>query len=99
MLLNIETFFGRLHPLVVHLPIGFLLLGVFLSLLSLKEKYKAVFTAVPVTLLVGSITALFACVTGYVLSLKSDFDGEMLDNHMWAGIFTTVIQIAMQRII
>lgn len=91
MLLNIETFFGRLHPLIVHLPIGFLLLGVIFSLLSLKEKYKPLYAAVPVSLMVGSISALFACVTGYILSLKSDFDGEMLDNHMWAGIFTTAI--------
>ncbi len=91
MLLNIETFFGRFHPLIVHLPIGFLLLGIFFALLSLNEKYKALYNAVPVSLLVGSISAAFACITGYVLSLTGDFDVELLDDHMWAGIFTTVI--------
>lgn len=91
MLLNIETFFGRFHPLMVHLPIGFLLLAVFFALLSLKEKFKALYVAVPVSLLVGSISAAFACITGYVLSLSGDYDTEILDDHLWAGIFTTII--------
>jgi uncharacterized membrane protein len=93
MLLNIETFFGRFHPLVVHLPIGFLLLAVFFALLSLKEKYKGLHVAIPVSLLAGSISAAFACITGYVLSQSGDYDVEVLDDHMWAGILTTVVSL------
>ncbi len=91
MLLNIEIFFGRFHPLMVHLPIGFLLLAVFFALISLKEKYKGLYIAVPVSLLVGSISATFACINGYVLSLSGDYDAEILDDHLWAGIFTSII--------
>jgi hypothetical protein len=55
MLLNIGTFFGRFHPLIVHLPIGFLLLGVFFYLLSLRKKYERLYAAVPSSLLIGSL--------------------------------------------
>ncbi len=91
MLISIETFFGRFHPLIVHLPIGFLILAVFFSLISLMNKYKSLRIAVPVSLLMGSISAAFACITGYVLSFSGDYDAEVLDDHMWAGILTAII--------
>jgi uncharacterized membrane protein len=91
MLISIETFFGRFHPLIVHLPIGFLVLAVFLSLTSFIKKYRSLRIAVPFSLLIGSLSAAFACITGYVLSLDGDYDTEMLDDHMWAGILTTFI--------
>lgn len=91
MLLNLETFFGRFHPLIVHLPIGFLVLAVFFGAISLKTKYRQLRVAVSPTLLIGSLSALFACITGYVLSLSGDFDADILDDHFWAGITTTVI--------
>jgi uncharacterized membrane protein len=91
MLLNLETFFGRFHPLIVHLPIGFLLLAVFFAATSFKTKYRQLRAAVPPALLMGTLSAAFACITGYVLSLSGDFDAEVLDDHFWAGIITTVV--------
>jgi uncharacterized membrane protein len=91
MLISIETFFGRFHPLIVHLPIGFLVLAVFFSLISCMKRYKSLRIAVPFSLLIGSLSAVFACITGYVLSLGGDYDVEVLDDHMWAGILTAII--------
>jgi len=91
MLLNIETFFGRFHPLIVHLPIGFLLLGVFFYLLSLRKKYERLYAAVPASLLIGSLSAAFACITGYVLSLSGNYNEGALNNHLLLGIITTII--------
>ena len=91
MLISIETFFGRFHPLIVHLPIGFLVLAVFFSLISCIKKYGSLRIAVPFSLLIGSLSAAFACITGYVLSLSGDYDAEVLDDHMWAGILTAIL--------
>jgi len=91
MLLNIEIFFGRFHPLIVHLPIGFLLLAVFFSLLSQRKKYEGLRIAVPASLLIGSLSAAFACITGYVLSLNGNYDEETLNGHLRSGIITTII--------
>jgi uncharacterized membrane protein len=91
MLISIETFFGRFHPLIVHLPIGFLVLAVFFSLVSLLKKYRSLRIAVPFSLFIGSLSAAFACITGYVLSFSGDYDTEVLHDHKWAGIFTAII--------
>jgi uncharacterized membrane protein len=34
------TFIGRLHPLLVHLPIGILLLAILLEALSMRRNYS-----------------------------------------------------------
>ncbi len=90
-LLDIGLFFGRFHPLFVHLPIGFLLLAILFSLLSCFRKFRALRIAVPISLLIGSVSAAFASITGYVLSFSGDYDAGVMDNHMWAGIFTTIL--------
>lgn len=90
ILLNAELFFGHFHPLLVHLPIGFLLLAVLLEFAGYSERYKAIRIAVPFALLLGCISAAASCITGYILSLSGDYNTDILDTHMWAGIITTV---------
>ncbi|GAB1857551.1 ribonuclease inhibitor [Flavobacteriaceae bacterium MHTCC 0001] len=84
-------FLGRFHPLVVHLPIGFLMFAFFLELLGRKEKFKPVTAAIPVALCLGFGSAVVACILGYMLSLSGDYEEAMLDNHFWFGVLTTVI--------
>lgn len=80
------SFTGRFHPLLVHLPIGILLMGLLLQWLSRYKKFEGVRTAVPVTLLVGMFSALLSCITGYLLSLSGEYDKGTLNIHMWMGI-------------
>lgn len=84
-------FLGRFHPLVVHLPIGFLFFAFMLELLGRKKKYKALTSAVPLALLSGFVSAVLACVLGYMLSLSGDYDEGMLDSHFWFGVATTIL--------
>ena len=90
-LLDIPGFLGHLHPLVVHLPIGFLLLAMIFDLLSYRTKYASLKSAVPVTLFAGFISAIAACVFGYMLSLQGDYNEEIVSNHQYAGIALTII--------
>ena len=91
ILLDITTFLGHLHPLMVHLPIGFLILAVLFELLSYFKKYGYLHSAVPFTLLLGFIASVVAGVFGYLLSLTGDYDLEKLNNHMIAGIAVAII--------
>ncbi|WP_299552386.1 DUF2231 domain-containing protein [Seonamhaeicola sp.] len=84
-------FLGRFHPLVVHLPIGFLFFAFMLELLGRKKQYEALTSAVPLALLSGFVSAVLACVLGYMLSLSGDYEQGMLDSHFWFGIVTTVL--------
>jgi uncharacterized membrane protein len=79
-------FLGHFHPVVVHLPIGFLLVGLLLQWLSRKEKYASIKPAVAIVLLWGTIAANIACVTGYLLSISDDYDKKLVTWHMWVAI-------------
>ena len=86
MLLDITMFFGRMHPLVVHLPIGFLVLAALLDWASYWPKYKRVRAAVPLALLAGAVSAVVACGLGWLLSTTGDYAPILLDNHKYSGI-------------
>jgi len=90
-LLDIFTFSGHLHPLIVHLPIGFILLATLFNLLSYAKRFAYLKQAVPIALLIGFIAAVLACVFGYLLSLKGDYDVDALSKHKLSGISLTAI--------
>jgi uncharacterized membrane protein len=86
VLLTISEFIAHFHPLLVHLPIGILLIGILLQWFSRKEKYAVFRHAVPVVLLFGMIAAILSCITGYLLSVSDDYDKTMVGWHQWMGI-------------
>jgi len=91
ILLDIFTFFGRFHPLIVHLPIGFILLAIIFASLSHYKRYVFLSRAVPFTLLIGFVSAVTASMLGYMLSLTGDYDGLTLKNHMLGAISLTLL--------
>jgi uncharacterized membrane protein len=88
-------FLGHFHPLLVHLPIGILLIGLLLQFLARKKKYYMLQYAIPVTLLTGAITGLVSCITGYLLSISDDYDKSLVSWHMWMGIATTLVALIL----
>lgn len=91
ILIDIFSYLGRMHPLVVHLPIGFLVLAAIFDLLTYKSKYAFLKPAVPLTLLLGGISATIACVMGWLLSQTGDYDYLILRNHKYTGISVAVV--------
>ena len=66
--MNISELIGHLHPALVHLPIGILLLAGVFQLLALKPKFASLHSAMSIALFWGMITAILSCVSGYLLS-------------------------------
>ena len=87
-------FFGRFHPVLVHLPIGFLLLALIFQWLSRKEKYLLLQPAIKIAFLLGMISAIVTCLSGWSLSSGAEYDETTLDYHKWMGIAVAVISIA-----
>ena len=83
-------FIGHLHPLIVHLPIGILLLGV---LMMAYEHYSGVDFKTPISFafLVGSISAVLACIAGWILSNSGEYDALLIQKHQWTGIATATL--------
>ena len=88
-------FFGRFHPLVVHMPIGFLIIGFLLELLARRNKNSSWDGAVEFTLLLSAISATLSCVMGYLLSLSGDYEAQALNLHKWMGIMLAVFSFVI----
>ena len=76
---------GYFHPLLVHLPIGFLLLAILMDLLAYRSAFVQYRAAVPMTLFLGFVAALLSCGTGYLLANSGDYDFSSLQTHQQAG--------------
>ncbi|MEM6963643.1 MAG: c-type cytochrome domain-containing protein [Bacteroidota bacterium] len=85
------TFLGRFHPLVVHLPIGILILAFMMEVASRWKAYEKITVAIPFALLLGSVSAVGAALLGYLLSFSGDYDPSTLWWHQWLGIGVAVL--------
>lgn len=85
------TFLGRFHPLLVHLPIGFLLLALVLQWLRRKEKYFAIVPAIKAAYLLGAASAAASCISGWLLAAGGEYDEATLDLHRWMGISVALV--------
>ena len=100
VLLSLTEFIGRFHPVLVHLPIGILLMGILLQWLSVYPKYNVSFNVIKIVLLIGTFSAILSCITGYLLSGSGDYDEDLVSWHMWMGIGVAVVSLLfMQRIL
>ncbi|WP_024481477.1 DUF2231 domain-containing protein [Cellulophaga baltica] len=88
---DIVLFLGRFHPLVVHLPIGFLFFAFVLEVFSRWKKNPVLTSGIPLALFLGALSGTVACILGYMLSLSGDYEESALDTHFWFGIATTAI--------
>ena len=81
-------FIGRFHPLVVHLPIGFILLAAILEILNqrYRDEFHNLDTAISITLFCGGAGAVLSAIIGYLLSQDGGYDEQTLFWHQWLGI-------------
>ncbi len=89
------TLIGRLHPLLVHLPIGILLLALLLEWLSTRDFYAGLKPAADLSLLLGVCSAVLSCCTGWLLSQTGDYDPGLVLVHQWLAISMTVVSIGL----
>lgn len=83
---GLQMFLGRFHPLIVHLPIGFLFVAVALEWFSGRKKYENLRHATSFVLLLTSVSSIIAALLGYFLSLGGGYDENILFWHKWFGI-------------
>ncbi len=84
-------FVGRLHVLLVHLPIAFILLLAILEVLALSSRFRHANTNAGLVLLFAVPAAVFSAACGWLLSLSGGYDSHLLQWHKWTGISTAAI--------
>ncbi|WP_117882949.1 FN3 associated domain-containing protein [Aureibaculum luteum] len=87
---RILLFFGRFHPVALHLPIGALLLTFFVDIVGrLKKNYPH--QIITYALGFSAVSAILACILGYFLSLEGGYGKDVLDIHYYTGILTAIL--------
>jgi uncharacterized membrane protein len=87
-------FFGRFHPLVLHLPIGFLIIAFALELLSRFRRFGSYKPAVGFVLMAGAVFALISAVLGFLLAQGGGYSEELLSFHQWSGVGVAIASCA-----
>jgi len=90
----ILQFFGRLHPLLVHFPIGLLVVALFFELLTIRGKRQGLREGINWMVYTGAIFAVFSAFFGWLLRTQEDYAGNLVDNHQYTGIATAVLAVA-----
>ncbi|WPR76403.1 c-type cytochrome domain-containing protein [Algoriphagus sp. NG3] len=90
MLDFILPLFGRFHPILVHLPIGFLVFGVILIFWAGK-KYSIYSPIIQLAFLLGGISAGLASISGFLQFQYEGYGWDTVKFHLILGIFTTVL--------
>lgn len=81
-------FFGRLHPVAVHFPVGLLLFAALLELLTLKKFESTLRPGINLLLAGGVIASIISAVFGLLLAGEGDYGKDLLSLHQWVGIAT-----------
>ncbi|MGL4630326.1 MAG: c-type cytochrome domain-containing protein [Leadbetterella sp.] len=80
---------GKLHPLLVHFPIGIFGLGAILFFIDYLKKETKFKESISTILLISFLSGILSCATGYFLSDEGGYEQSLIDKHMWSGITTT----------
>lgn len=89
-----SLFFGRFHPLLVHLPIGILLIAALLELVTRLQWWGTFNKAVTALLFVGAWSAILAAIAGLYLAQGGGYDPPTLLWHKRLGVVIAILASA-----
>ena len=92
--MDLVLFFGRFHPLVVHLPIGLLTLAYLIFFFSRRPSFEYLEKALGFVLLLSTISAVASISLGWLIA-EQGYEAETLFRHRWLGVSVAVGSLSL----
>lgn len=93
--MEVIGFLGRFHPVVLHLPIGMLILAAILEVGNKGKGQKSMDLAITKTLFWSTTTALISVIFGLCLQNEGGFENDILFWHRITGILTFILSLIL----
>ncbi len=84
------VFIGKLHPLLVHLPIGMIFVAISIEWIGSTGSHSSVRNASRYILSIAFVSAILSLISGYLLSLEEQNPSTSVDLHKWLAIITSI---------
>lgn len=88
---NFLFFLGRFHPLVLHLPIGALIILFCMEIINAKKPELHLDAACNILLWFSVFSVIPTVILGFFLAASGNYNDEALNIHQWLGWFTAII--------
>ncbi|MGD8323443.1 MAG: hypothetical protein PVF50_03680 [Gammaproteobacteria bacterium] len=93
--MDLLFFLGRFHVLVLHLPIGIVLLAIVIEFAARVPRWSGIDAAASFLWTLGSVTAVLAVALGLMHAGEGGFDaGDLAAHRLW-GVSFAVLTIAV----
>lgn len=92
---TLAQFIGRFHPLLLHIPIGLLMLVPLLEILGAKLRKPYLKQSAGFVLGLATLTTCITSIDGWLLAWSGGYSGVTLANHLLAGTLLTGLSIAL----
>ncbi|MBL7857130.1 MAG: chitobiase/beta-hexosaminidase C-terminal domain-containing protein [Cyclobacteriaceae bacterium] len=86
---------GRMHPMILHLPIGMLIMVSLLVLLQHHFKKKSSRPILLLTLYIAAAAAALTAFMGIILSSEGGYDTVLLNRHLYTGVAISLLAWAL----
>ena len=86
-------FLGRFHVLVLHLPIGIVIVAVVLDFVARRERYRALAQVSPFLWGAAALSAVLTVALGYMHFAEGGFAGPSGNAHRLLGTTTAVVML------
>lgn len=86
---------GRMHPLVLHFPIGFVVLLVLVNLFRKQLDEGSYEKVNKFLLLLTALTTTLAAIMGFFLSMEDGYTSDLMSLHKWIGATVSYIMYAL----
>jgi len=87
----VTQFIAQFHPLVVHLPIGMMLMAILLKVWSRRSNGSTFEKVIPLVVGTTLVVSIASVLSGYFLSQSGGYPETLLSNHKWSGFGFTIL--------